>query len=1221
MPPLKPGLSSANKSAQSAGAVDEDIFLKAFDDTPKVNLQSLREAEAEFRSMCDLLNNSNIDWQRRIDALRHFRGLITAGLMEYKEIVDSLKLIELPFQVCAKDLRSQVVREACITIAFMSFKLGLKCARFCEALLPTLFNLIPNSAKIMSSSALVCIKLIIQHTKSARLIPVVAANLSSKSKEIRKASCEFLDIIVHTWSSHSLEKHTQQLAEAIRRGISDADAEARQSARRAFWGFAEHFKDQSESLLNSLDPSKQKALFSEHPSVSNSSSTNSLIQSDSGHHSLQPRLTYNSPRSMPFSSSSSVENLNRPCSSLSSMNRNRSGIPIFNSPKVDPVASSAPYPLRSTSAIDVGAARRARSRAAVAVANARSNYVSGDHLTRPPIKRTPTISSTISSKPNNNVTPTSDTITRSRGRISQSQPTSRSTSPSRTGISPIDSQASRSRRRSGIPVSTSRETSPSRSIASYAAMERRLSNSSGRSKLIASGSVESKTSGKQLMAEKILQQSQEAEAAMASALRTANPILPRHRYGFDDHSDESETSSVCSDRSFGGRNIEDVSEIIRNLSSNHWSDRKEGLLSLQFFLRHSTRSLHTYELKRITDIFTKMLLDPHTKTFTLFLEILNELIISYKHELNNWLYILMTRLFLKMGHDTLNSVQSKIAETLDLIRDSFSSCDQLHVIIRFLSDQTQTPGVKSKISTLLYLNCLLSTIEPGEWATNSQHETQVALMKIISWTADPKSSELRKCSAEALLNLFNLNETECLDNLYGLPKNYQDAALQVIKSKRRSAQEAHFAKISSPLHNPGASFFNGPSPSRHSYNDIDVISSGSRSHTINSQTKKFNKNEYLYDDAENMNPEEIYNSLKQTTDEIQKYQFEVTMDKTLTSSQTQVFSEGLKNGSNNDSNHMKAFLTSSQEIASLSKDSGISQIDGNIKPITNTPTRPNNSSCNSSPTRASKLFTENSATPTSFSGNQIEPDTPGIDNITLVLSNLKSSSKDIQFQKYALNELIELIRESNSQKWDKYFKDILKVLLDKISGDPNSIIRALSLKVMCELLVQQTHYFLDYIELTILRILEASKDTEKEVQSASSSAASTAAAVLPSEQCLKVLKSVITTGEFPMNQAAIKMLLKMIEKQSQETIEHLLPDMMPPLIQAYDNPESAVRKAAVFCMVGVHGRVGERMKPYLNGLSGSKMKLLKLYIDRAKSQSSGSNSPVNSKYDLVEMKK
>jgi len=523
-----------------------------------------------------------------------------------------------------------------------------------------------------------------------------------------------------------------------------------------------------------------------------------------------------------------------------------------------------------------------------------------------------------------------------------------------------------------------------------------------------------------------------------------------------------------------------------------------------------------------------------------------------------------------MGHDTLNSVQSKIAETLDLIRDSFSSCDQLHVIIRFLSDQTQTPGVKSKISTLLFINCLLATIEPGEWATNSQHETQVALMKIISWTADPKSSELRRCSAEALLNLFNLNETEFLDNLYSLPKNYQDAAFQVIQSKRRPSQEANYAKISSPLHNPGSSFFNHPSPSRNTYNsssssEIGVLGimgsgmggSGSsiiKSHhhqaTINNQPKSSHATDFIYDDAENMNPEEIYNSLKQTTDEIQKYKFEVSnMDKTLTSSQPiQGFQDGLmKNGSSNESSPKKTFLISSQEMSSLSKDSGISQIDGgNIKPLPPSSIVSNSVRVNNSPTKTvnSRLLNESSSTNSNnncHNGNQQQlietPEKPfDLDNITLVLSNLKSGSKDIQFQKYALNELIELIREGSSLNWDRYFKDILKVLIDKISGDPNSIIRALSLKVMCELLVQQSHYFLDYIELTILRILEASKDTEKEVQSASSSAASTAAAVLPSELCLKVLKSVITTGEFPMNQAAIKMLLKVNKRLDWSTL-------------------------------------------------------------------------------------
>lgn len=64
-------------------------------------------------------------------------------------------------------------------------------------------------------------------------------------------------------------------------------------------------------------------------------------------------------------------------------------------------------------------------------------------------------------------------------------------------------------------------------------------------------------------------------------------------------------------------------------------------------------------------------------------------------------------------------------------------------------------------------------------------------------------------------------------------------------------------------------------------------------------------------------------------------------------------------------------------------------------------------------------------------------------------------------------------------------------------------------------------------------------------------------------------------------------------------------------MQAYDHPESAVRKAAVFAMVAIHNVVGEEMKTYLTTLNGSKMKLLKLYIERSKAQSSECSSPVS----------
>ena len=57
-------------------------------------------------------------------------------------------------------------------------------------------------------------------------------------------------------------------------------------------------------------------------------------------------------------------------------------------------------------------------------------------------------------------------------------------------------------------------------------------------------------------------------------------------------------------------------------------------------------------------------------------------------------------------------------------------------------------------------------------------------------------------------------------------------------------------------------------------------------------------------------------------------------------------------------------------------------------------------------------------------------------------------------------------------------------------------------------------------------------------------------------------------------------------------------------MQAYDNVESSVRKASVFCIVAIHQLVGEAsIQPHLECLNGSKMKLLSLYIKRAQAQS------------------
>lgn len=56
--------------------------------------------------------------------------------------------------------------------------------------------------------------------------------MASRSKEIRKAMCDVLDQLIHTWPLSILDRRIPLLQEAVKKGVSDPDLEARVSARR-----------------------------------------------------------------------------------------------------------------------------------------------------------------------------------------------------------------------------------------------------------------------------------------------------------------------------------------------------------------------------------------------------------------------------------------------------------------------------------------------------------------------------------------------------------------------------------------------------------------------------------------------------------------------------------------------------------------------------------------------------------------------------------------------------------------------------------------------------------------------------------------------------------------------------------------------------------------------------------------------------------------------------
>ncbi|XP_052686041.1 CLIP-associating protein 1-like isoform X13 [Crassostrea angulata] len=1128
-------------SGQSGG-VDEELFTKSFEDVPKVQIFSSRDVQDQLSKIQTILSDTNSIWEKRCEAVKSIRSVIVAGGMEYDDFQQSMRSLDVSLITSVKDLRSQIVRETCITLAYLSQRMGSRFEHLAEVLLPHLINLIPNSAKVMASSGVTCIYFIIQYTQSSRLIPILISNLSSKSNIIRRHCFEFLNVALQNWNTHYLEKHIAGLQDAIKRGISDADSEARVFARKCFWGFAEHFKEQADMLMNALEPRDQKLLNDQ----CSGSSSNSVSSDYAG--KSRPRSA-SQDRSTGFDSST-----------LGRIGKKKHS--NFSSARSDTGAEIRSRSLKFSKDVDVSGAARHHGAELWSGIYARHRS-SSTHQNLGTLDR--------------------NSRARNKNGSSQSQPNSRSSSPT-SRISYLthtqkDPMTPRSMRRSGAARSqgASREGSPNR-VHMQPGRERRLSGG----KTLPTSAGRRKAG---VLAQRTLRPGQDVEEALTDALRTQN----RRRYEYDSDDAASETSSVCSERSYRSigqtsestskdsicspptvesvKTPKDTTEIIALLGSGSHGDRKEGLIALQNLLRNG-RFLSRVELQKVCEVFNRMFHDPHSKVLSLFLDTLVDLIQVHSQDLTNQMFPFLTRLLNKSGQDLLGSVQNRVQRALDAVRENFPAEQQFSALSKYIVDQTQSASLKVKASLLNYMHNLVLVMNDTDFVNSA--DTRLVLSRIINFTTEPKSVEVRKAAQLVLIDLFNLNAPELSMMLTNLPKPFQDSATKILQTHMRSA-------------------------SRESRDSTSDVLSPKNVTPQQNRSRPPSRGHHDEMETENMNPEDIYNSIKQTTADIQNLSFHSKLE------------------SYDPVKKKREFTSQDSGIQDLRNDSpdAVDSRKGNYNPSQYSDEAMNGYNNRSRLADAelddSELFNEDPwKAILGFSCSEHDESTDN-DVITTILTELSNHNKRNNERKDAMLSLIKMTREGNFNFWDEHFKTILFVLLETL-GDTNGHIRALALRVLREILKNQPSRFKDYTELTILRILEAHKDTEREVVRSAEECADTLANYLPPETCVRILNPIISTANYPVSLAAIKMQNKVLELLPKDTLEAQMAEIIPGLLRGYDDQQSTVRKSAVFCLVAIYLKVGEGIWNHLTKLNYSKVKLLNLYIKRAQQSSSGTSA-------------
>jgi len=189
--------------------------------------------------------------------------------------MDTWRALRLPLQAALKDLRSQLVHEACDLVASVALSLndehGIPVIWACKdggrmlmrEIVPTLFELLSSGNKTSAQFVDECVQIVVKRCRYRHFISTVAEYSTRKSVHARECCADYCRELATTWGSVYFTKHEgllYTLERVILRLLDDSASQVRVAARQAFKALETQWPQRGSELRLELDPRTVKLL-------------------------------------------------------------------------------------------------------------------------------------------------------------------------------------------------------------------------------------------------------------------------------------------------------------------------------------------------------------------------------------------------------------------------------------------------------------------------------------------------------------------------------------------------------------------------------------------------------------------------------------------------------------------------------------------------------------------------------------------------------------------------------------------------------------------------------------------------------------------------------------------------------------------------------------------------------------------------------------------------